>query len=162
MLKTTARLGKLEAVHGVDKKYLRRVLIIAAVCLFVFVCGAYLAYAEYLHNPDSFPRIADFVGLFVCAIVPLGVCAFALWAVFRKGRAKVEIYERGLIHSVGSLIEACEWSEIKSVVVEIGDPKYLLQIEKENGEWIILTEAIEGIRQIADRVDREIARLADE
>ena len=162
MPEQTVKLGNLESVHGVSRKYLRRVLIIAAVCLFVFVCGMYLAYAEYQHNPVSFPQATDAVGFFVCGIVPLAVFCFALWAVFRKGRATVKIYERGFVHAVGIRREICEWAEIKNVFVEVGDPKFLLTIEKTGGETIFLTEAIDGVRQIAERIDREIARLSGE
>ena len=162
MLEQTAKLGKLESVHGVSRKYLRRVLIIAAICLFIFVCGMYLAFAEYQHNPVSFPRIEDTVGFFVCGIVPLGVFFFALWAIFRKGRATVKVYEHGFVHRVGKQTRICEWTEIKNTFIEIGDPKYLLQVEKLNGETIFLTEAIEGVQQIAERIDREIACLSGE
>ena len=162
MLEQTAKLGRLETVHGVSRKYLRRVLIIAACSLFVFACGMYLAYAEYRHNPVSFPRIEDAVEFFVCGIVPLSLFFFALWAVSRKGRAEVRIYERGLVHSVGKQTQICAWEEIEGVFVEIGDPKYLLQINKTGGEVILLTEAIDGVSQIAERIDCEIARLTIE
>ncbi len=162
MLEHTTNLGKLESVHGIAKKYLRRVLLIAAVCLLVFAAGTYLAYAEYQHNPVSFPRPEDAAGFFVCGIVPFGVFCFALWAVFRKGRAEVRIYERGLTHIVGKRIQICEWEEIKNVVVEIGDPKYLLQIEKLDGEIILITEATENVAQITKRIEREINALSVE
>lgn len=152
----------LERVHGVGKSYLRRVLVIAAVCLAVSALGMYPAYAEYRHNPDSFPRTEDAVGFFVCGIVPLSVFFFALWAVFRKGRAEVRIYEHGLVHAVGRQIKSCRWDEIENIFIEIGDPKYVYQIQKIGGEVIILTEAIEDVRQIAERVDRELDSLGDE
>jgi len=162
MLEQTAKLGRLESVHGVAKSYLRRVLIVAAVCLLVFAWGLYLAYAEYRHNPISFPQIKDAVGFFVCGIVPLGVFFFALWAVFRKGNATVRIYEHGLVHAVGRQTQICEWEDIQNIFIEINSPKYLLQIQKLDGEVILLTEAVEDIPQIAERIDREIARLSEE
>ena len=146
MLETTKTLGKLQAVHRTSPIFLQRAAIVAAVS-FVFFLAMMVAFS-----------IRQHFGYFLLATAFLIVQLFTLFGWLTQRRNELKLHENGFTFRK----KACLWDEIESMKLKmesrlISGAKTECEILKTNGEKIILTEAIDGIQYIINRVDNEIA-----
>jgi len=146
MLETTKTLGKLQAVHRTSPIFLQRAAILAVVS-FVFFLAMMVAFS-----------IRQHFGYFLLATAFLIVQLFTLfgWLIQRKNELK--LHENGFTFRK----KLCLWDEIESMKLTtesrvVSGAKIECEILKMNGEKIVLTEAIDGIQEIINRIDEEIA-----
>lgn len=132
-------LGKLESVHGIAPAYLQRATIVAVLSFIFFMA---MLFAFYLRQN---------LGYFLLSTAFLLVYLLTMfgWLLMRKNLVK--IYENGLKYRKTS----AAWSEIETISAK---GKRNFEISKTNGEKIVLSDAIQDIRQIVKRVETEIAK----
>lgn len=140
-------LGKLESVRGISPAYLQRAAFVA-VLSFLFFLAMMLAF--------SLRRNA---GYFLLATAFLFVQLLTLFGWLTQRRVKFKIYEQGFVYKN----QTCRWDEIESMDVRmesllVGKHKIKCEIKKLGGAKIVLTEAVEGIEQIVERIGAEIEK----
>ena len=145
MLETTKSLGALQRVYGTSPIVLQRAAIIAVVS-FVFFLAMLAAFS-----------IRRNIGYFLLATAFLLVQLLTLFGWITQRKNELKLYENGLAYRKN----ICFWNEIESINLKmesrlLSGEKINFEILKSNGEKIVLTEAIHQIREVIDRVDKEI------
>jgi hypothetical protein len=143
----TPELGKLEGVYGISPAYLQRAVIVAIVS-FVFFLLMLVAFS-----------LRQNIGYFLLATAFLIVNLFTLSGWVMQKRAEFKLYENGFTYKK----HVCRWDEIESIAVRTesrasGTAKISCEIRKIKGERIVLTEAIQSVESIINRIDAEIAK----
>ncbi len=146
MSETTNSLGNLQAVYRTSPIYLQRAAFVA-VASFVFFLAMMIAFS-----------IRQHFGYFLLATAFLIVQLFTLFGWLTQRKNEFKIHENGFAFRK----KVCFWDEIASMKLKmesrfISSEKFDCEILKANGERIVLTEAIDGIQEIINRIDREIA-----
>ncbi|MDQ3130469.1 MAG: hypothetical protein M3Q99_06880 [Acidobacteriota bacterium] len=146
MLETTKTLGKLQAVHRTSPIFLQRAAILAVVS-FVFFLVMMVAFS-----------IRQHFGYFLLATAFLIVQLFTLFGWLTQRKNEFKIHENGFAFGK----KVCFWDEIESIKIKmesrfISGEKIDCEVLKTNGEKIKLSEAIGGIQEISNRIDKEIA-----
>jgi len=149
MLETTKSLGKLQAVYRTSPLYLQRAAIVAVVS-FIFFLAMLVAFS-----------IRQNLGYFLLATAFLFVQLFTLFGWITQRKNELKIYENGFTFRKNT----CLWDEIKTMNIKmesraISVSKINCEIIKTNGGKIVLTEAIDGIKEIIERIDEEITNNA--
>jgi len=147
MLETTKVLGRLQSVHNTSPLYLQRAAIIAVVS-FMFFLAMLVAFS-----------IRQNLGYFLLATAFLIVQLFTLFGWITQRKNELRLYENGFAYRKN----ACLWDEIAKINLKIENrlisiEKINCEILKTNGEKIILTESIDGINGVIERIDSEIAK----
>ena len=147
MLETTKALGKLQSVHNTSPLYLQRAAIIAVVS-FMFFLAMLFAFS-----------IRQNLGYFLLATAFLIVQLFTLFGWITQRKNELRLYENGFTYRKN----ACLWDEIANINLKmerrlISIEKINCEILKTNGEKIVLTESIDGIKKVIERIDSEIAK----
>jgi hypothetical protein len=140
-------LGRLETVYGISPAFMQRAAMVA-VLSFVFFIAMMVAF-----------YIRQNIGYFLLATAFLLVQLLTLFGWLVQRRAEFRIYENGFAYKK----QACSWDEIESMTIRaesrlIGDEKVNCEIRKTNGEKIVLSEAIQGVGQIMQRISAEIEK----
>jgi len=146
MLETTKTLGKLQAVHRTSPIFLQRAAILAVVS-FVFFLAMMVAFS-----------IRQHFGYFLLATAFFIVQLFTLFGWLTQRKNELKLHENGFTFRK----KLCLWDEIESMKLKmesrvVSGAKIECEILKMNGEKIVLTEAIDGIQEIINRIDEEIA-----
>ena len=146
MSESTKSLGKLQSVYRTSPLYLQRAAIVAVVS-FVFFLAMLVAFS-----------IRQNLGYFLLATAFLIVQLFTLFGWVTQRKNELKMYENGFTYRKN----VCRWDELEAINLKmesrlISSEKINCEIIKTNGEKIVLTEAIDGIQQIVDRIDREIS-----
>ncbi|MGI9054285.1 MAG: DUF6585 family protein [Pyrinomonadaceae bacterium] len=146
MLETTKTLGKLQAVHRTSPIFLQRAAILAVVS-FVFFLAMMVAFS-----------IRQHFGYFLLATAFFIVQLFTLFGWLTQRKNELKLHENGFTFRK----KLCLWDEIESMKLTtesrvVSGAKIECEILKMNGEKIVLTEAIDGIQEIINRIDEEIA-----
>lgn len=144
-------LGKLQAVYGIAPAFLQRAAIVAVMSFVFFLLM--LVIFSYRQS----------ILYFLLATAFLIVQLFTLFGWIAQKRAQLKLFEKGFTYKK----HACAWNEIESMQVKMksrlaGDAKIGCEIKKINGEKIILTEAIQNIQSIIERIDAEIGKVKSE
>lgn len=131
------QLGKLQSVYGIATRLIQRAVIVSALS-FIFFLAMMVAF-----------YIRQNIGYFLLSTAFLLVYLLTMfgWLLMRKNIVKV--YENGFTYKKSTV----GWDEIKTVSL---NEKRRCEIEKNNGEKIVLPETIQDIEQIAERFKREI------
>lgn len=135
-----SNLGKLESTHGIAPAFMQRAVIVA-VLSFLFFMAMMLGF-----------YVRQNIGYFLLASAFLLVYILTMfgWLVLRK--YNVKIYENGIAYKK---FEAF-WNEIEKVETKTSGSKINLEIRKKGGETISLSEAIDGIEHIINRVNERV------
>lgn len=130
------QLGKLESVHGIAPAFLQRAVIVSMLSFIFFLAMLLVFY------------VRQNILYFLLSTAFLLVYLFTMfgWLLMRKNLVK--IYENGLTYKKISLF----WHEIESV--SRNQTHY--EIEKKNGEKIILPETFQDVEQIVNRINSKI------
>lgn len=147
MIVREKQLGALVSVHGIAPVFLQRAAIIA-IASFIFFVAMLIGFS-----------IRKNVGYFLLATAFLIVQLFTLFGFFAARRAVFKKYENGFTYKK----HVCLWNEIESIDIKaesrlIGGSKVTCKITTLNGEKIVLTEAIQGIKEIMEKISEEIAK----
>ena len=144
---TDRNLGKLESVHGIAPAFLQRaaILIVISFAFFVLMTIAF--------------TIRKNVGYLLLATAFLIVQLFTLFGWIVQKRTLFKLYENGFTYRK----QVCQWNEIDAVSIKSesrinADAKSGYEIVKSNGEKIVLSEAIEGIENIVERIRAELIK----
>lgn len=145
--RTPPDLGRLETVYGIAPAFMQRAAMVAALS-FVFFIAMMVAF-----------YIRQNVGYFLLATAFLLVQLLTLFGWLAQRRAEFKIYEKGFVYKK----QACAWDEIESMAVKsesrlVGGEKVNCEIRKMNGEKIALSEAIQGVAAIMERISAEIEK----
>lgn len=132
--------GKLERTHGIAPAFMQRAVIVA-VLSFLFFLGMMLGF-----------YVRQNIGYFLLASAFLLVYVLTMfgWLVMRK--YNVKIYENGIVYKKFEAL----WNEIEAVETKTSGNKINFEIRKKSGETINLSEAIDGIRHIIERVNEKV------
>ena len=141
------RLGKLVSVHGISPAFLQRAVIIA-VLSFVFFLAMLLAFY-------AWQKLGYF--LLSTAFLIVYIVTMFSWVLLRKNVLK--IYKNGLSYKNFK----ARWDEIERLDVKmlsrlVGGEKISCEIIKTNGEKVVLSEAIQDIQGIIERISGEMAK----
>lgn len=141
---TEKDLGKLESVHGIAPAYLQRAAIIAIVS-FVFFLSMLFAFS-----------LRQNIGYFLLATAFLIVQLFTLTGWIMQKRTGLKLYENGFAYKK----HICRWDEVESIAIKRKKDSTVCacEIEKANGEKIVLTEAIRGIDDIAGKIQAKVSK----
>ena len=144
---TDPNLGKLQAVYGVAPAFLQRAAIVAMMSFvfFLLMLGVFSYRQSILY--------------FLLATAFLIVQLFTLFGWITQKRAEFKLFEKGFTYRK----HVCAWDEIESMELRTASKPTALskigcEIRKTGGEKIVLTEAIQGIQGIVERIDAEMAR----
>ncbi|MGI8469973.1 MAG: hypothetical protein ACR2N3_16155 [Pyrinomonadaceae bacterium] len=136
-------LGKLQAVYGTSPALLQRAAIVA-VLSFVFFLAMLFAY--------SLTRKFIFFMLGTAFLIVEFLVLFG-WQSLRRGEFK--FFENGFEFKKQSYL----WDEIKSAAANgNGKQKGGYKIEMRDGREIVLSETMDRIGEIVERIEGEIAR----
>jgi hypothetical protein len=146
MIVREKQLGALVSVHGIAPAFLQRAAIIAVVS-FIFFVVMLIGFS-----------VRKNIGYFLLATAFLIVQLFTLFGFFAAKRAVFKKFENGFAYKK----HVCLWDEIESIDVRvesrlIGGSKVTCKITKKDGEKIVLTEAIQGLKEIMEKISEEIA-----
>ena len=130
---TEQNLGKLESIHAIAPAFLQRAVIVIVLSFIFFLAMMFGFY------------IRQNIGYFLLSTAFLIVYIFTMfsWVMMRKNIVK--IYENGLTYKKFT----ARWNEIEAV------NRY--EIRKTKGEKIVLSESIQGVEQIIERIKKEIS-----
>jgi uncharacterized membrane protein YobD (UPF0266 family) len=131
-------LGKLQAVYGIATRLIQRAVIVS-VLSFIFFLAMMVAF--YLRQN---------IGYFLLSTAFLLVYLLTMFGWLWMRKNIVKIYENGFTYKKNVI----GWSEIKTVAL---DEKRRCEIEKTDGEKIVLPETIQDVEQIAGRIKSEIS-----
>lgn len=150
VLETIQNLGKLESAHGVAPAYLQRAAIIAVVS-FVFFLVMLLGF-----------YIRQNLGYFLLSTAFLIVYIFMMFGLLTQRRSVLKIYENGFSYKNF----ASRWDEIDSIQGKtesrlVSLAKINCEIRKTNGEKIVLTESIQDVEKVIERISEEIEKRSD-
>jgi hypothetical protein len=137
-------LGKTESVHGISPVFLQRA---AIVCILSFVFFLVMISGFYVRQNFVYFLLAT-------SFLIINIFTLSGWLMARKNVLK--IYENGISYKKF----AATWDEIESINVKksnglLGE-KMNVEINKTDGEKMVLTEAVHGIENIIERVQTEI------
>lgn len=132
----------MERVHGIAPAVQQRAAILS-ILSFIFFLAMLVAFS-----------LRQSLGYFLLAAAFLVVQIFTLTGWIMQRRAELKLYENGFTYKK----HVCSWSEIESVSINKGNNANFknCEIVKTNGEKIILTEAINGIENVAERIKHEV------
>ena len=135
-------LGRLESVHGIAPVFMQRAAVVA-VLSFLFFIAMVVAFS-----------IRQNIGYFLLATAFLLVQLLTLFGWLMQRRTTLKVYEHGFVYQK----QTFRWAEIEAIDGEtanrpIGGGKINFEIRKTNGEKIVLTEAINGVEQVIERIN---------
>ena len=141
------RLGKLVSVHGISPAFLQRAVIIAVLSFVFFLAMLSAFYA--------WQKLGYF--LLSTAFLIVYIVTMFSWVLLRKNVLK--IYKNGLSYKNFK----ARWDEIERLDVKmlsrlVGGEKISCEIIKTNGEKVVLSEAIQDIQGIIERISGEMAK----
>ena len=147
MIEQKPELGRLESVRGISPVFLQRAAFVA-VLSFLFFIAMLVAFS-----------IRQNLGYFLLATAFLLVQLLTLFGWLAQRRTEFKIYENGFSYKK----QVCLWDEIESIDGKmesrpVGGAKINFEIRKTGGEKIVLTEAIQGVEEIIERINVKIAR----
>jgi hypothetical protein len=150
MLEKTSNLGKLENVHGVAPAYLQRAVVIV-VLSFVFFLAMLLAF-----------YVRQNIGYFLLSTSFLIVYIFMMFGLLTQRRAVLNIYEEGFSYKNFT----SRWDELDAVEAKIesrliGLAKINCEVRKTDGNKIVLTESVQDIDKVIERIAVEIEKRSE-
>jgi hypothetical protein len=150
MLETTQNLGKLESVHGIAPAYLQRAAVIA---ILSFIFFAAMLFGFYIRQA---------VGYFLLSTAFLIVYIFMMFDLVTQRRNVLKIYEDGFTYKNFF----SRWSELDSIELRVESrlvslDKINCEISKINGEKVVLTESVQNVDKIIERIDEEIDKRSE-
>lgn len=151
MIEQNLKLGKLVSVHGIAPAFLQRAVIVA-VMSFVFFLATLLAFY-------AWQKLGYF--LLSTAFLIVYIVTMFSWVMVRK--SVLRIYENGISYkNFKARWEEIERVDVKMVSRLIGGEKITCEITKTNSEKVVLSEAIQDIQDIVQKIDDEIAGINGE
>ena len=144
---TERDLGNLRSVHGIAPAFMQRaaILIIISFVFFVMMTIAF--------------TLRRNIGYFLLATAFLIIQFFTLFGWIVQKRTLFKLYENGFAYRK----QVCLWDEIESITVKPAKPfevnsKTDCEVVKISGERIVLSEAIQGVENIVERIRTEIVK----
>ena len=137
-------LGKLESTHTVAPVYVQRAVVVAVasfVCFLAMMAGFYLR---------------QNIGYFLLSTAFLIVYILTMFGLVMLKRNVVKVYTNGISYRKFT----ARWEEIAAAnVLTDAQRKSQAEIVKNDGEKVILSDAIEGFAEIVKRIDNGKLKL---
>lgn len=132
------QLGKLESTYAVAPAYVQRAVVVAVasfVCFLAMMAGFYLR---------------QNIGYFLLSTAFLIVYILTMFGLLMLKRNVVKVYENGISYRKFT----ARWEEITAAnVLTDAHRKSQAEIIKNDGEKIMLSDAIEGFAEIVKKID---------
>lgn len=149
MIIQNANLGKIISVHGIAPAFLQRAVVVAVLSFIFFLAMLSAFYA--------WQKIGYF--LLSTAFLIVYIVTMFSWVMIRKSVLK--IYENGISYkNFKARWEEIEKLDVKMLSRVIGGEKISCEVIKTNGEKVILSEAIQDIQDIIQKVDAEMTKIS--
>lgn len=149
MIIQNPNLGKIISVHGIAPAFLQRAVVVAVLSFIFFLAMLSAFYA--------WQKIGYF--LLSTAFLIVYIVTMFSWVMIRKSVLK--IYENGISYkNFKARWEEIEKLDVKMLSRVIGGEKISCEVIKTNGEKVILSEAIQDIQDIIQKVDAEMTKIS--